>query len=97
MLKFAVIAVALLPRVASGEMIRFEADSAISVIRGYETSPGYAFFDIVASRDGSVLCLALDGQGKPIATARALTKFGVVSFTNLNLNEISRVACRYID
>ena len=29
MLKFAVIAVALLPRVASGETIRFEADSEI--------------------------------------------------------------------
>lgn len=92
-----IIALALiaLPALVGAETITFEADDEILVVRGFEPIPGMAQFDILGSDDGTILCVAMDVAGKPIATATGFAQIGSITFMDLGLDTIERVACRY--
>ena len=92
-----IVALALIafPALAGAETITFEADSEILVVRGFEPMPGFVTFEIIGSNDGSVLCIATDTDGKPIATTTGYAELGSVMFTQMSIAEIDRVACRY--
>lgn len=84
-----------LPALASAETITFEADTEIMVVRGYEAMPGFASFDIIGSKDGSILCVAMNAEGKPVATATGYAELGTIMFTQMSVDDIDQVACRY--
>ncbi|HKK29711.1 MAG TPA: hypothetical protein VKA18_04875 [Alphaproteobacteria bacterium] len=83
------------PAFATAETITFEADSEIMVVRGFDSPLGVVQFDILGSKDGTVLCVAMDEAGKPIATTVGFAEVGYVAFMGLRREEIDRVACRY--
>jgi hypothetical protein len=95
MKKMALLAMLVFPRFVGAETITFEADSEILVLRGFDSPLGVVQFDILGSRDGTVLCVAIDGQGNPLATTVGFTQMGHVSFMGIELEAIERVACRY--
>lgn len=85
----------LLSTAVMAETIVFEADTDILVIRGFETAMGWVQYDILGSRDGTVLCVAIDSDGKPLATSTGFVEAGYVAFVEIKLAEIDKVACRY--
>lgn len=85
----------LLPSLPQAETITFEADDDILVIRGFTTAIGWVQFDIVGSKDATVLCIAMDAEGKPLATTVGYAQVGYVAFVEIELDSIDRVACRY--
>lgn len=95
MKKFAAFALMALPAFASAETITFEADSEILVVRGFEPYPGLVQFDILGSKDGTILCVAMDAEEKPVATSIGYAEIGSISFTQIELDAIDSVACRY--
>lgn len=93
--KLAALALLAFPAFAGAETITFEADSEILVIRGFETFPGMVQFDVIGSKDGTILCVAMDAAGKPLATATGFAELGSVPFLKVELTAIDRVVCRY--
>ena len=88
------IALALLASAASAESIVFESDSDILIVRMRELA-GATRVDVLGSRDGSILCVAIGADGRPIATARGFVESGQVTFSDLRPSAVARVACRY--
>ena len=95
MKKLAALALIAFPTFVGAETITFEADSEILVVRGFYNFLDVVQFDILGSRDGTVLCVAMKQSGEPIATALGRAEVGYVMFMELELEEIDRVACRY--
>ena len=96
MKNIAVFALMTLPVFASAETITFEADSEILIVRGFEPRFGLDVqFDIIGSRDGTILCLAMDDTGTPLATTVGLAEHGSIFFDQVELDKIDRVVCRY--
>lgn len=95
MQKIIALAIMALPALAIAETITFEADSEILVVRGFEPISGMVQFDILGSKDGTVLCVAMDAGRKPMATATGFAQIGSITFTNVELDAIDHVACRY--
>jgi hypothetical protein len=95
MKKLAALALIAFPAFAGAETITFEADSEILVVRGFASPLGVVQFDILGSKDGTVLCVAMNDAGEPIATTTGFAQIGHVAFMGLELEEIDRVACRY--
>ena len=95
MKKFFFVALAALPAFATAEIITFEADSELLVVRRLEGMPGSASFDVLGSEDGMILCVAMDAEGKPLATATCFVKLGGVVFEEISVSDIDRVSCRY--
>ena len=95
MKKLAVLALVAFPALAGAETITFESDSEILVVRGFEPFPGMVQFDVIGSKDGTILCVAMDAEGKPLATATGFAEIGSVPFMQVELAAIDRVACRY--
>ena len=95
MKKLAALALVTFPALAGAETITFEADSEILVVRGFEPFPGMVQFDVVGSKDGTILCVAMDAEGKPLATSTGFAELGSVPFMQVELAAIDRVVCRY--
>ncbi len=80
---------------AAAQPITFESDAEILVVRVHELMPGMAVADIIGPRNGTVLCIAMDSEGKPIATTTAFVEVGNAMFANLAASDVATVACRY--
>ena len=94
-MRLAILALLGLPAIAGAETITFAADSEIMVVRGYEPMPGFATFEVLGSDDGSILCVAMDAEGKPLATTTGFVELGSVMFMEMSVSDIDRVSCRY--
>jgi hypothetical protein len=96
MKKFCVLLVfSALPTLANAETVTFQADGEILVVRGFDSPLGVVQFDILGSKDGTVLCVAMNEAGQPIATTTGFAEIGYVAFMALKFEEIDRVVCRY--
>ena len=75
----------------------FTVDSSIKILRFYDGS-GTVFFEFIG-KDSEVWidCLALDTGGNPIARTGSTLNDGEAHFSNLNVNRVNRVVCRYSD
>lgn len=95
MYKLVAFALMVSPVLANAENITFEADSEILIVRGFTSPLGFVQFDILGSKDGTVLCVAMDDADSPIATTSGFAETGYVAFLEIEREDISRVVCRY--
>jgi len=94
MKKLAVLALAAFPALAGAETITFEADGEILVVRKTQRSD-QTLVELIGQRDGSILCIAMDSDGTPLATTNGFAEMGRISFRDLDVATVDRVACRY--
>lgn len=94
MKRIAALALIAFPALAGAETITFEADSEILVVRKTQRLD-QTLVELIGQRDGSILCIALDSDGNPIATTNGFAEMGRVSFSGLDVATVDRVACRY--
>lgn len=94
MTKFAALLVFAIPSLGFADVISFDADSEIMTVRITQVS-NITRVELLASEDGSILCVAMDSDGEPLATASSFAEMGVVSFHDLDADTVASVACRF--
>ena len=80
---------------AAAQPITFESDAEIRVIRIHQLMPGMTVADLIGPRDGTILCVAMDSEGQPIATTIGFAETGNAIFSNLEADSVAQVVCRY--
>lgn len=94
MLRTIVAIVAISAAPAAAETITFQSDDEIMIVRWKQLSSATAV-EFLANKDGSLLCVAIGADGKPIATTNGYAQRGAALFRDLDANRVAKVACRY--
>jgi hypothetical protein len=78
----------------AAEVIEFRSDEDILIVRGRQ-SLDTAVLELLGSQDASILCVAMDDAGQPLATSTSFADMGSVMFRGLDVQSVARVVCRY--
>lgn len=85
---------AALPGMLSAEAITFESDERIMIIRGVQLL-SHANYELLGNKDSQIQCVAMDANGKPLAVSTGYAEIGSITFTDMQTDDIAKVACRY--
>ncbi|MCX7288664.1 MAG: hypothetical protein NTW20_14220 [Rhodobacterales bacterium] len=81
---------------AAAEQLVFKADDEILVVRGRQTMD-YAIFEILGPRDGGIQCVAVGADGNLIAVTNGYAEVSAIMFQKINVTDIAKVSCRYLE
>jgi len=76
------------------ETLTFQSDDEIMVVRGRQSS-GDSKFELLSPKDGAIQCIAFGHDGKPLAVQSSFAELGFVRFSDINIEMIDRVVCKW--
>ena len=83
------------PVCANAEILTFETDETVLIVRGQDMF-GTAVFEFIGDLDTMYQCVALDSSGSPIAVTLASASVGKILYTNLDVTTVDAIKCRKV-